>query len=411
MNLYLITFQSSLNRIESVYDCHKDLFVEIEKFFTLHLVPYTEAASIPADAYRMAFIASGGVEKMVTQHFELLPYPIHLLTDGQQNSLAASLEIATWIRSKGMKVHIIHGTIPNMVKQLIDHHKAFAAQREVRGKRIGVVGYSSPWLVASNVDYLLVKRRWGIEFIDIPMEEVYCLFYQIKDDDIGYEASVFANRAIACREGTPEDLLKAMRLYQAVKIICEKKKLDAVTLSCFSLIEKLGTTGCLALALLNDEGIPAGCEGDLQSIFTLLIAKTLTGQAGFMANPAFINDDLNEIVMAHCTIATKMVDQFIIRNHFETETGIAIQGILHPGGITMIKCAGECLDEYFVSTGQLIENTNYINACRTQARIKLDKSVDYFMRNPLGNHHIILMGDHEKVIHEFMQLNSCKLVE
>ena len=80
MNLYLITFQSSLNRIESVYDCHKDLFVEIEKFFTLHLVPYTEAASIPADAYRMAFIASGGVEKMVTQHFELLPYPIHLLT-------------------------------------------------------------------------------------------------------------------------------------------------------------------------------------------------------------------------------------------------------------------------------------------------------------------------------------------
>lgn len=37
--------------------------------------------------------------------------------------------------------------------------------------------------------------------------------------------------------------------------------------------------------------------------------------------------------------------------------------------------------------------------------------VDYFMRNPLGNHHIILMGDHEKVIHEFMQLNSCKLVE
>ena len=38
-----------------------------------------------------------------------------------------------------------------------------------------------------------------------------------------------ANRAIACREGTPEDLLKAMRLYQAVKIICEKKKLDAVT--------------------------------------------------------------------------------------------------------------------------------------------------------------------------------------
>ena len=59
MNLYLITFQSSLNRIESVYDCHKDLFVEIEKFFTLHLVPYTEAASIPPNAAGAALEMAG----------------------------------------------------------------------------------------------------------------------------------------------------------------------------------------------------------------------------------------------------------------------------------------------------------------------------------------------------------------
>lgn len=411
MNLYLITFQSHLNNIESLYDSHKDLFVEIEKYFTLHLVPYNEAGTIPSEAYKMAFIASGGVEKTVTQFFDLLPYPIHLLTDGLYNSLAASLEISTWIRSKGMKVHIIHGTIPNMVKQLVDHHKAFAAKRELAGKRIGVIGHPSPWLVASNVDYLLAKRRWSIDFVDIPLEEVYCIYYQIKDDDIGYEASVFANKAVACREGTPEDMLKAMRLYKAVKIICEKKKLDAVTLSCFALIEKLGTTGCLALSLLNDEGIPAGCEGDLQSIVTMLIAQILTGQAGFMANPAFINDEQNEIVLAHCTIATKMADRFIIRNHFESEKGIAIQGILHEGDVTIMKCGGECLDEYFVSPGYLVENTNYINACRTQIRIRLGKQVDYFMRNPLGNHHIVLKGNHEKVVHEFMQLYSCKQIE
>ena len=63
MNLYLITFQSGLNKMESVYDCHKDLFVEIEKYFTLHLIHYKEVETIPEDAYKMAFIASGGVEK------------------------------------------------------------------------------------------------------------------------------------------------------------------------------------------------------------------------------------------------------------------------------------------------------------------------------------------------------------
>ncbi len=411
MNLYLIIFQSELDKQYPVYDTHKDLFVEIEKHFTLHLVPYEEVETIPANAYKMAFIASGGVERIVTQCFDLLPYPIHLLTDGLHNSLAASLEISAWIRTKGLKVHIIHGTIPNMVKQVIDHHRAFAAQREVRGKRIGVIGTPSSWLVASHVDYLLAKRRWGIEFVDIPIEEVYFLYYQITDDDIGYKASVFAGEAMACREGTPEDMLKAVKLYQAVKLLCEKKQLDAVTLACFSLMERLGTTGCVALSMLNDEGIPAGCEGDLQTVFSMLVAKILTGQIGFMANPAFINDDTNEVVFAHCTIGTKMTDRYIIRDHFETGMGLAIQGLLHSGEVTILKCAGECLDDYFVSTGQLIENTNYVTACRTQVRVRMDKPVDYFMCNPLGNHHIVLLGNHEKVVHEFMQLNSCRLNE
>ena len=74
----------------------------------------------------------------------------------------------------------------------------------------------------------------------------------------------------------------------------------------------------------------------------MLIAKVLTNQTGFMANPSFINEEQNELVVAHCTIATKMTDRFIIRNHFESETGVAIQGILHEGEITVLKCGGEC---------------------------------------------------------------------
>lgn len=411
MNLYLITFQSALNRIESVYDCHKDLFVEIEKFFTLHLVSYTEAASIPADAYRMAFIASGGVEKIVTQHFELLPYPIHLLTDGQQNSLAASLEIATWIRSKGMKIHIIHGTIPNMVKQLIDHHKAFAAQRELKGKRIGVVGYSSPWLVASNVDYLLAKRRWGIEYTDVSLDRIYEYYGQITDDEVGEACAGLAGKALACREASPEDMIKAMRLYRAIKRIVEEERLSAITLSCFRLIDQTGTTGCLALALLNDEGIIAGCEGDLQSVFTMLAVKVLTGKNSFMANPSMINARTNEIILAHCTIGIAQTEQFIIRNHFETESGIGIQGILPTGDVTIVKCGSESLDEYYLSTGTLVENTNYINMCRTQVRIKMNSPADYFLKTPLGNHHIMLYGNYEDILEEFLQANACKRIE
>lgn len=156
------------------------------------------------------------------------------------------------------------------------------------------MGTPSSWLVASNVDYLLAKRRWGIEYTDVSLDRIYEYYGQITDDEVGEACAGLAGKALACREASPEDMIKAMRLYRAIKRIVEEERLSAITLSCFRLIDQTGTTGCLALALLNDEGIIAGCEGDLQSVFTMLAVKVLTGKNSFMANPSMINARTNE---------------------------------------------------------------------------------------------------------------------
>lgn len=91
--------------------------------------------------------------------------------------------------------------------------------------------------------------------------------------------------------------------------------------------------------------------------------------------------------------------------------GIAIQGLLPIGEVTLVKCGGESLDEYYVSSGFLTENTSYLDLCRTQVRVRLDSSTDYFLKNPLGNHHILIQGNYVENIHEFMQANACKRIE
>ena len=48
MNLYLIIFTAGTYKVEQVYEKHKDLFVELEKHFTLHLVNYTDSEAFPA---------------------------------------------------------------------------------------------------------------------------------------------------------------------------------------------------------------------------------------------------------------------------------------------------------------------------------------------------------------------------
>ena len=411
MTINLITFASILHKQVTIRSSHEAVLSELEKYFTVKFVDYRDINQLTKDDFSIIFIATGGVERLVMQCFESLPRPAIILADGMQNSLAAALEISSWLRGRGMKSEILHGDFMSIVQRIQVLYTNFKAQRSLGGLRIGVIGTPSSWLIASNVDYLLAKRRWGIEYLDIPLERIYDVYDRIKDNEVGASCAAVASQALACREGTPEDMIKAMRLYRAIKRICKEEKLSAVTVSCFKLIERTGTTGCLALAMLNDEGIIAGCEGDLQSVFTLLVAKALTGKVGFMANPSMINARNNEIILAHCTIGMKQTERYIIRNHFETESGIGIQGLLPEGDVTIVKCGGECLDEYYLSTGTLTENTNYINMCRTQVRVKMNTPADYFLKNPLGNHHILLQGNYENSLNEFLMANSCKRTE
>ncbi|AVM52320.1 L-fucose isomerase-like protein [Bacteroides zoogleoformans] len=411
MVINLIAFASILHKQTTVRNSHEVILTELEKYFTVNIIDYQNLDQLSSDDFSILFIATGGVERLVIQHFESLPRPAILLADGMQNSLAAALEISSWLRGRGMKSEILHGELSEIVKRIFVLHSNFMAQRNLSGTRVGVIGTPAGWLVASNVDYLLAKRRWGIEYTDIPLERVYEYYEQITDDEVGQACADLAGKALVCREATPEDLVKAMRLYRAVKRIVTEERLNAITLSCFRLIEQTGTTGCLALALLNDEGIVAGCEGDLQSVFSMLAVKALTGKGSFMANPSMINTRSNEIILTHCSIGITQTEKFIIRNHFETESGISIQGILPTGDVTIVKCGSESLDEYYLTTGTLIENTNYINMCRTQVRVKLDSSTDYFLKTPLGNHHIMLHGNYEDVLNEFLQANGCKRIE
>lgn len=410
MTIHLITFASALLKQQSVLSSHEVVLNELEKYFTVRIVDPDHIRLLMPSDFAIVFIASGGVERTVISRFEQLPRPTVILADGMQNSLAAALEVHSWLRNRGMQSEILHGNLRGIIKRLLVLHQNFKAANALRGTRIGVIGTPSPWLISSGADYLLAKRRWGVNFVDIPLEQVVERFKQIKDDEVGDLAAHVASQALACRESTPEQLLKAVRVYQALRQLAHEQRLNALTLSCFKLIDMVGTTGCLALALLNDAGITAGCEGDLQTIFTMHIARTITSQPGFMANVSLIHDSSNEVVLAHCTVGLKQTEQYILRNHFETESGIGVQGLLPTGDVTLLKIGGESLDEYYLSTGTLTENTNYINLCRTQVKVRLDSSVDYFFQRPLGNHHVLLSGNHATLIDGFLQGNGCRKV-
>ena len=103
MTIHLISFASLLHKQATLRSSHEAILSELEKYYTVKLVDYQDMDKLTSDDFKIIFIATGGVERLVIQHFERLPRPAILLADGMQNSLAAALEISTWLRGRGMK--------------------------------------------------------------------------------------------------------------------------------------------------------------------------------------------------------------------------------------------------------------------------------------------------------------------
>ncbi len=409
LKLNLITFASSLASRESIFTDHHELLDAIgAKYDVQYIFPEQLDEPLPGDA-TMVLVGSGGVEEMVKASIDRLPPYVVLIADGLKNSLAASLEILSWMRLNNRQGRVLHGPIDFILQGIDDYALANEAVARLRGMRVGVIGKPSGWLIASNVDYRLMSERWGIEMVDIPLDEVVKGYEAILDDEVQGITDEFMAHANGILEPSRDEVVKAMRLYRSVKGIVERYSLNAFTLNCFDLIPTTHTTGCVALALLNQEGIPAGCEGDEQTLLTMLAVQAVTGEMTFMANPSKILDNAaHEMVFAHCTIAPAMTDRYIIRDHYESLSGVAVEGIFDPTDVTVVKCGGRGMEHYFISKARLLECTTNPNMCRTQLHLRLDESLDYFLERSIGNHHVIVRGDHRRCIEATLRLLGAK---
>ncbi len=381
---------------DSIDKSNRELVKELSVLCHTEMEIFTDVSALDPDKLTLVFIGGGGTEGRFKEVYDRLPRPVLLLTTGANNSLAASMEILSYLRNQGERGEIIHGGISYMAERISLLERVFAVIRRMRHFRIGRVGVPSDWLISSDVDASESKKTTGIEIVDVEMSE---FFEEINKAQ--YEENKWT-RELKEKNFHPEDTEKALEIYGALKRICEKYSLDGVTVRCFDLLEPVKNTGCAALAILNAEGIYAGCEGDTPALIAMSVIGELSKKPVFMANPSRIDKEANEIIFAHCTLPLNMPRCYTCMTHFESGLGVAFRGEIEEGDVTVFKCSG-LLDRYFVSKADLKQNLSEANLCRTQIRLKMDKNVDYFLRDSIGNHHLIVNGDYTSEVEEFFR--------
>ena len=385
----IIIFASQLHSLGSIMGRREEA---LRRYFApeeIHFHTYEE--NFEPAGRTACFIATGGTEELFARVWERLPKPVLLLSDGYHNSFAAAFEIASFLEQRGVEHKLVNLPLEDAEAGCDAPAAGDAAPlpdpytepvlAQLAKQRIGLIGGASSWLISSGIDREAVTAKFGAQFIDIPISELEAEYKATPAAEIDDEAQTYSREALADAE----------RMYRALKAICLRYSLTALTIKCFDLLDSCKTTSCLALARLSDEGIISGCEGDIPSLWTLIVANAMTGHPAFMANPSSSNPADNTVDFAHCTIPISMTERYTLPSHFESGIGIGVAGIITPGPCKILKIGGSCLDKIYHAQGGITLNTRIPERCRTQVRFRFPNrgEFDRFIANRLGNHIIL----------------------
>lgn len=382
MSIALYTLTSSLHS-ETIRNAKDEPFINnieeaLGEEFECHDNDYSSYGSHDTE---IIYVRTGGTEGLF-KSLGINGY-VRLLTSGDSNSLAASMEILSYLRQKGRHGEILHGS-PDYIAGRIRHNVSvngedFDTARvscenivlyfdaiDLGGIRLGVIGEPSDWLISSGVDYVKAKERLNAELVDIPMKE---LLDRLPSS--GIDMRSFKGSEV---------------IYDALSGIVRDFNLQGLSLRCFDLLDSVHNTGCLALARLNAEGIVSSCEGDIPALLSMAYLQKTKGCPGFQCNLSRVDGD--RFLFAHCTIPLNMVSSYRYATHFESGIGTAIKGELTPGEVETFKISPD-LEHCVRIPGRIVENTSRPNLCRTQVIVEAPGAAAYFLHNPLANHHII----------------------
>lgn len=358
------------------------------------------------------FVQTGGVENEVIRRYRSRMQqgklgPLLLIAHPAHNSLPAALEILAQVQQENGsgRIYLLKGKDDAAtLAEIAQTARCMEANRQLAEDRLGLIGASSDWLVASSHRPETVGNRFGLKVVPLAVDELRAHIARDPAPANGPEFETW-NRAAGADGVSRDAFARAVGVYRGLKALAASYRLTAITVRCFDLVTGDGTTGCLALSRLADEGITAGCEGDIPSAVMLRWLWHLTGKAGWMANPSDLDVRKGEILLAHCTVPLGLVGEHRLKTHFESGLGVGIDGTFAPGPVTLLRLGGANLDRWWGAEGTLLEDLHAPDLCRTQVKVRISPpAAGELLGSPLGNHLVLVPGHVRALFREAFEL-------
>jgi len=270
-----------------------------------------------------------------------------------------------------------------------------------------------------------VKKRLGADVVAMEEKRFDEMMAGVEDEAVRAEAEWWTKHAKEIIEPNKEDISKAARASVALQRLMEQEQAQGLAVgTCMGWLAK--GFPCLGFARLRDRGIPAACEGDMDSLLTMLLFQYAFDRAGFQGNATF-DTARNALWTAHCTAPLKMDGPdgadapYLLRGHSEVAGSGCVPEVQYRVGETITRAKFVNLDTILASTGKIIEvPEKAVHGCRTQivTEVRDAATMAANWSSALETedamtllHRVVVYGDHMASVHHLARLMGMKVIQ
>lgn len=284
--------------------------------------------------------------------------------------------------------------------------RALAGLKNTLNRRIVCVGEPRGWGADGQQGPGLARSRWKLDIQAVTYQDLErrvksamqnaALLKRCRAD-----AAAYLGRKDVKLETTKEFVEKCFVLTEIFRDYMEEAKTDAFTISsCMhTVMQVAGTTACIPLSLLNDQGYLALCEGDFQSAPGGILLHDISRKPVFFANPSFPYK--GEIMFTHCTAPSKMdgkhADPVRVVTHYESDFGAAPK-VEFRKGMKLTALDPDFSAKRFLGLRGQVIGAPFYPTCRSQVEIAFEGDTEKLQHNIRGWHWMLAEGDYLKEV-------------
>lgn len=346
-------------------------------------------------------------------------------------------DVVSFLRAKGAKAYDF--VTPEDAVETLRALRAVAGLRKSLilyiGEPSGLTGkYECAGVIGSCWDFEVIRRTLGPTVKLISTHHLLQLADSISEREAKSILESWRNDFEVLQEDwriyrARKRLIEVAKLYRAMEMLITEHDANALTINCLGYLFKWRfVTPCVALGKLLDKGIIAGCEGDLNTLLTMMLFSFATNEIPLMGNlylfrpsstpdfppPEVILADTRESLksgkarLTHDVLPRKLCSsRYRPTDYHGTGKGITAYAELRKGVITLGRLDPR-LDRLVFTVARIEEVKDTVH-CRFSIQLSL-RDIHGFVKNISSHHVAMIYGDWGSTLRRSVEMLGLEVI-